>query len=324
MKEVMTMKLQKHLSLLLTVLLTLTLLTGCGGSSNYAKTEEAIMQAPGAAPMEDYAMAETYAAMDMANGTTLNSKSESGSTTLPEGRKWIITVHMSAETEDLDAVTESLDQSINALGGYVEDQRIYNGSASRSRRYRYADLTIRIPAADVNKFTSEVAGYANVVSQETSRDDITLRYVATASRVTALETEQARLLELLAKAENMTDLLEIEARLTDVRYELENHASQLQLYDNQVDYATIYLNIEEVTEYTPVEPTLWERISGGFTSNLRGLGEGALDFIVWLITSSPYLVTYAIILTVAVILIKRHRKMHPAKKWFRKKDKSQE
>ena len=321
MKEVMTMKLHKHLSLILVLILTLTLLTGCGGS---AKTESAVMQSPGAAPMEEYAMEETYAAMDMANGTTLNSKSESGSSTLPEGRKWIITVHMSAETEDLDAVTESLDQSINALGGYVEDQRIYNGSASRSRRYRYADLTIRIPAADVNKFTDQVAGYANVVSQETSRDDITLRYVATASRVTALETEQARLLELLAKAENMTDLLEIEARLTDVRYELENHASQLRLYDNQVDYATIYLNIEEVTEYTPVEPTLWERISGGFTSNLRGLGEGALDFIVWLITSSPYLVTYAIILTVVIILIKRHRKKHPAKKWFQKKNKSQE
>ena len=325
MKEVMTMKLQKHLSLLLTVLLTLTLLTACGGSSNYAKTESAVMQSPGAAPMEEYAIEETYAAMDMAAGTTLTSKSESGSTALPEGRKWIITVNMTAETEDLDAVTESLDQSINALCGYVEDQRIYNGSASRSRRYRYADLTIRIPAADVTKFTSEVAGYANVVSQETSRDDITLRYVATASRVTALETEQARLLELLAKAENMTDLLEIEARLTDVRYELENHASQLRLYDNQVDYATIYLNIEEVTEYTPVEPTLWERISGGFTSSLRGVSEGAVNFLVWLITSSPYLITYAILLTAAILLIKRHRKKHPTtKKWFKKKEKNNE
>ena len=323
MKEVMTMKLQKYLSLLLTLALALTLLSGCGASANYAKTEGAVMQSPGASPME-YAIEETSAAMDMAAGTTLNSQSESGSTSLPEGRKWIITVTMSAETEDLDAVTQSLDTSIHALGGYVEDQRIYNGSASRSRRYRYADLTIRIPASDVDKFTTDVAGYANVISQETNREDITLRYVATASRVTALETEQARLLELLAKAENMTDLLEIEARLTDVRYELENHASQLRLYDNQVDYATIYLNIEEVTEYTPVEPTLWERISGGFTSNLKGLGEGALDFIVWLLTSSPYLVTYAVLLTVAVLLFKGYRKKHPAKKWFKKKEKNQE
>lgn len=309
------MKLRKYLSLLLTVLLLSGLLTACGGS-NYAKTEEAIAE-----PMEQAAAADMMVSGSGAN--SLNGSTESGSSALPEGRKWIVTVNMNAETEDLDAMTAALDERITTLNGYVEDQRIYNGSSYSSRRYRYADLTIRIPAADVDKFTDDVAGIANVISKETNREDITLRYVATESRVTALETEQARLLELLAMAETMEDLLEIEARLTDVRYELENYSSQLRLYDNQVDYATIYLNIEEVQEYTPVEPTLWERIRGGFTGSLKSLGEGALDLLVWIIASSPYLVVYAILLAIAVALIKRYRKKHPAKKWFRKQEKSE-
>ena len=306
------MKFPKSISLILSVLLLCALLTGCGGSSK----SEAVYAEP----------REEAAAMDMmAAGTnSLTASTESGSTALPEGRKWIITVNLSAETEDLDAMTAALDDTITALGGYVEDQRIYNGSTYANRRYRYADLTVRIPAADVDKFTTDVAGYANVVSQETNREDITLSYVATESRVTALETEQTRLLELLAMAENMTDLLEIEARLTDVRYELENYTSQLRLYDNQVDYATIYLDIQEVQEYTPVEPTLWERISGGFTTNLKGLGEGALDLLVWFLTTSPYFVLYALIGAVAVALIKRYRKTHPSKKWFKRKEKNQE
>lgn len=302
------MKARKYLSLILSILLLCGALTACGGSNDYAKTE---------------AVMESAASADMAGGALTNSTTSSGSAVLPEGRKWIITVNMTAETEDLDVMTAALDETITALNGYVEDQHVYNGSTYSNRRYRYANLTIRIPAADVDKFTEDVAGIANVVSRETNREDITLRYVATESRVTALETEQTRLLELLAKAETMADLLEIEARLTDVRYELENYTSQLRLYDNQVDYATIYLSIEEVQEYTPVEPTLWERISGGFTSNLRGLGEGALDLLVWVITSSPYLLVYAVLLTVAVILIKRYRKKHPAKKWFRKKETDQ-
>lgn len=305
------MKTKKYLSLLLTTALLCALLTACGGSTNYAKSEAA------EAPREEAAAMDMMVAGSGAN--SLTGSAESGSTALPEGRKWIITVHMTAETEDLDAMTAALDQQINTLNGYVEDQQVYNGSTYSNRRYRYANLTIRIPAADVDKFTTEVAGIANVVSKETNREDITLRYVATESRVSALETEQARLLELLAKAETMADLLEIEARLTDVRYELENHSSQLRLYDNQVDYATIYLNIEEVQEYTPVEPTLWERISGGFTGSLKGLCEGATDLLVWLITSSPYLVVYAILIAVALVVIKRYRKKHPAKKWFRKK-----
>ena len=156
---------------------------------------------------------------------------------------------------------------------------------------------------------------ANVISQNLRREDITLKYVATSSRVTALETEEARLLELLAKAETMEDLLEIEARLTDVRYELENYASQLRLYDNQVDYATIYLSIDEVQEYTPVEePGFFERIRTTFSDALEGLGDGIVNITVFLVGNSPYLITIGILAAIVIPTGKRIRKARAAKK----------
>lgn len=296
------MKKKQYLSLFLALLMLGTILTGCGGSSKST--------AAYAAPMEEAAAADM--AVNTASG--MRGAGESGSTALPEGRKWIITIDMSIETDDLDALMESLDTRINALGGYVEDQNIHNGSTYASRRYRNANLTVRIPDENVDQFTEEVSGISNVVSQNLSREDITLKYVATSSRVTALETEEVRLLELLEKAETMEDLLEIEARLTDVRYELENYASQLRLYDNQVDYATIYLYIDEVQEYTPVEePTFWERITEGFSHSLKGVGEGAVDLLVWIITSSPYLVVFGGIALIVVLLGKRVRKVNAKK-----------
>ena len=275
---------KKYVSLTLVLALLLTLLTACGANSaapQYAMKEEAAMEAP--------------MAMDMAAGNSLTSTGTKESGAIPENRKWIITVNMSAETEDLETLLDNLDKQIAALNGYVEDQNIYNGSSYSSRRYRNASLTVRIPAKDVDKFTQEVSGLANVVRTNKNLEDITLSYTATASRIKALETEEARLLEFMAKAENMSDLLEIEARLTDVRYELERYSSQLKLYDNQVDYATIYLDIEEVQEYTPVEEeTFWQKISGGFKSSLKGLGEDLEELVVWIIVSSPYLLVYAI------------------------------
>lgn len=298
------MKKKQYLSLLLALLMLGTILTGCGGST---KSEMAYANA---AAMED------AAAADMVMSTTTGmGGAESGSTALPEGRKWIITIDMSIETDDLDTLMENLDLRINALDGYVEDQNIHNGSTYASRRYRNANLTVRIPAENVDRFTEEVTGISNVVSQNLSREDITLQYVATSSRVTALETEETRLLELLEKAETMEDLLEIEARLTDVRYELENYASQLRLYDNQVDYATIYLYISEVQEYTPVEePTFWERITEGFSDSLEGLGNGIVDVVVWIVVNSPYLVVFAVVALVIVLLVKRVRKVNAKKK----------
>ena len=295
---------KKLLSLALTLVLILGLFTACGGSS--APKSEAAM---------DYAVQEEAMEAPAAMNGSLTESGAGGSSALPEGRKWVITVTMSAETDDLDTMTAELDKHIRGLGGYVEDQRIYNGSSHANRRYRYANLTIRIPAADVDKFIQEVAGIANVVSKETSRDDITLKYVDTESRLTALKVEEERLLELLGKAETMADLLEIESRLTDVRYELENYGSRLRLYDNQVDYATIYLDIEEVQEYTPVEePTFGERIAQGFTDSMKGLGESLQGLVVLIVSASPFLLVYGGIALVLVLLVKRVRRLNRVKK----------
>lgn len=290
---------KKWTALLLTLALVLTMLTACGGSSAPAMKGDYVMQEMAVeAPM---AMAPM---MDGASNSLAGS-GETGSTPMPESRKWIVTVDMSAETEDLDTLLVNLEEAITKLDGYVEDQNIYNGSTYSSHRRRNANLTIRVPAEDVDAFATEVSGIANVVSKNVSREDITLKYVATESKVTALKTEEARLLELLAQAETMSDLLEIEARLSDVRYELESYSSQLRLYDNQVDYATIYLSIDEVQEYTPIaEKTVWERIRDGFKDSLEGVGDGFVDVIVWILANSPYLVVWGVILMVCAVLLK--------------------
>ena len=302
---------KKLTALFLATALVLALFTACGGSSqsvaapamkgDYAMVEEAAAEAP--------------AAMQMNTSMADTGSGETGSAALPENRKWIITVDMNAETEDLDALMQQLEAQIAALGGYVEDQSIHNGSAYSSYRRRSANLTVRIPAQDVDSFTQEVSGIANVVSQNLRREDITLTYVATESKVTALKTEEARLLELLAQAETMSDLLEIEARLSDVRYELENYTSRLRLYDNQVDYATIYLYIDEVQEYTPApERTPLQRIRDGFVSSVKGLGEGIVDAVVWVLSNSPYLVVWGILLGGGLALLLKLRRRAKARK----------
>lgn len=309
---------KKMTAILVTLCMLAALLAGCGGASKSTQAFDAAAAAPAEAANGAYYDMESAKSED--GGLT----GDTDSTVLPEGHKWIITVNMSAETEDLDALMEALNGKISGLGGYVEDQDSYNGSMYSSRRYRSASLTVRIPAQRVDEFTEEMSGIANVVSTNLSREDITLSYVATESRVKALQTEEARLLELMEQAETMADLLEIESRLTDVRYELENRASQLRLYDNQVDYATIYLSIDEVQEYTPVEePTVWERISGGFVSSVKGVGNGLLDLLVWVLAKSPYLVILGGV-TVGVVVLVKKRKARKAEKKAAKQNPTEE
>ena len=297
---------KKFVSLTLAVLMVLSLLSGCGGSS---------MAKDAAAPAARQEMA-VEAPMMMASGSMTNDMAgEAGQSVPNTEQKLIKTIRMEAETEDLDALLPQINTKISALGGYVENQELYNGSAYSSYRHRSASLTVRIPAEQLDSFTEDVKGVSNVVSYNESTENVTLRYVSTESRMKALEVEQERLLELLAKAENMSDLLEIEARLTDVRYELESVTSQLRVLANQVDYATVHLYISQVKVYTETEEqTVWQRIGSGFKENLKDMGENLTDFFVWIVTYSPQLIIWAIVIAVAVTVLRKKIAKRKAKK----------
>lgn len=286
---------KKYLALILSLVLIASLLAGCGAATGGEAMKDSAAALPNADNLYGNAMPEGSAG----NGETL---SESPAVY----QKLIRKVTMSAETDDLDTLMGQIDQRVRELSGYMENREVYNGSKSNTRRYRYAHLTIRVPVDKLDTFVNQVAEISNITSTNETAEDITLTYVATESRVKALETEQARLLELLAKAETMDDLLKIESRLTEVRTDLEEVTSQLRLYDNLVDYATLKLDITEVKEYTVVEEpeTIWDRIGKGFMESLEGVGNFFTELFVFLIVASPYLALLALYIVIVVLLAK--------------------
>lgn len=298
------MKMRSFVSVLLTVLLLLQL-TACGGA--------ATMSAAGGdyGPKENYYDAEesyTLAAAD-----SLTSSTATGDVAPATNQKLIRTVKLEAETDNMDTLLADVESRIASLGGYVENRNVYNGVAG-ARRSRNATMVVRIPADQLDGFVKLVSGVSNIISHSENTKDVTLSYVATESRITALETEQTRLLELVAEAKDLEDLLILEEKLTDVRTELEGHKSQLKLYDNLVSYATVNLTITEVVEYTVVdepkpEPTFWQRLGDGFVNSLEGVWTICKELVIWLVSALPYLVLLgALVAAVWIPVSVRRRK----------------
>ena len=254
------------------------------------------------------------AEMDKANVNTMKDEyisteegdAENKDSALPENRKLIQTVEMEVETENLDTVLKQIDSRIAELNGYTESSNIQNGSAYSDNRYRSAKITVRIPAKHLDSFINKVDDISNVVSSQKTVDDVTLSYVATESRMKALQTEESRLLELMTKTQTMDDLLTVERRLTEVRTELEQVTSALRVYDNQVTYATIHLNIEEVKEFTEVKDkeNVWQRIGSGFVKSLKNVGNFFVELFVFIIVILPYLLLIGAISLATVFIIK--------------------
>jgi hypothetical protein len=292
-KEEKEMKVIKILAVLLALSL---LLTGCGGASNGAVAGSTAVD-------KGYDM--------MAPETEgLHKDTATTQTALPVNQKLIRKIWLEAETEDMDTLLSSVEDRIAQLEGYVEARQIRNGSAYSGRRYRYAELTIRIPAEKLNGFVEEVSKQSNITSTRETTDDVTLSYVELDSKVTALETEQTRLLELLAQAATMDDILMIESRLTDVRSQLEEIKSKLRVYDNLVSYGTVYLNVTEVTEFTPVtEPeTMWQRMSAGIKDSWKDMVQGLENTLVFFVVALPHLLPWAVVAAAVIALLLTRRK----------------
>ena len=100
--------------------------------------------------------------------------------------------------------------------------------------------------------------------------------------------------------------------------------SQLRTYDNKISYSTVYLDIEEVRELTPVvEETVWQRISGGFVKSIQSVADGFVEFVIWLLVNSPFLVIWTVVITLVVLLLRFGRKKRVACKAVKKKKKSE-
>ena len=295
-----------------------SLQTGCGGASKDSVATEAVE----AAPMEEAVYMEDNGTGMVTAGSSAEMKGEAVEDIAEEAgtqtdtqqeevgteRKLIRTVELNLETENYDSLIEGLEQQINELGGYIEYKDAYHGNYNSKKngyRNRHANITARIPANKLDEFTGKVAEIGNITYESESVEDVTLQYVDLSSHKKMLVAEQTRLMELLENANSMEDIITIESRLSEVRYQIESMESQLRTFDNQVDYSTVHINVEEVERYTPQpEKSTWERIKSGFGENVYRVTNGIKNFAIEFVIAIPVLLVWAVVIVVGVIVIR--------------------
>lgn len=305
------------------------LAAGCGSKSmmtteNAVSKSSAAMDTAYAGSQYDASMTEDAyeeeAAMDSGSGVTSENGLES---TVDNGRKLIRTIYLSLQTTEFDSVLSDLSAKTTELGGYIENSSI-SGNSYYYQSTRYASYTIRIPSDQLDQFVDIVGELGNVTQKNESVEDVTLQYVDVESRKKALETEQERLLELLSQAENMEDLLAIESKLSDVRYELENYGSQLRMLDNQIDYSTVNVDVDEVERVTDTgEKSFFGEIKDRFGDSLYTVGRDMRGFVIVVLGSLPILIVWAVIIIVVVLAVKKIRKRRNQKKEEKKAEKTE-
>lgn len=299
------------------------LLGGCGAKANDAMMESAVngggyfaadtadgdyYYSKSETPMLESVTASTSRGEYGSDGFGMADKVDGGETELYNGEseKLIRTVSLQLQTKEFDTLLSYLDAQVAELGGYIQNSQIY-GNGMDSYGYRSAFMTFRIPQSKLDRFISGVSENAAVVRKSENTENITLKYADTEARLKSLQIEQERFLALLEKADTVESILVLEEHLTELRYQIESYASTLKLYDNKVNYSTVTVDVSEVNRIVPVEqnPTLLSRMKDGFADTWYDIKDGLADFAVWFVSNFLYLVMWAVIIVVAVVLVKK-------------------
>ena len=260
---------------------------------------------------------ETVLSQEVSNPGTDPARTSDETSPAPVERKLIRNVSMNLETREFDALTKSISDAVTFFGGYMEQADVSGNSLywSGERSSRYSNITARIPENKLDAFLTEVSSQGNVTYKNESVQDVTLQYTDITSRKKTLQMEQERLWELLEKAESVDAVIALEARLSEVRYQLESIESQLRALDNQIVYSTVYLSIQEVQVLTSTDPdTIPVRIQKGLSRSFNTLKISSVDFLVWFISSLPILAVFAVLVFIAVIILKKPLKRRKTRK----------
>lgn len=227
-----------------------------------------------------------------------------------KGRLLIRTVSMSTETKTIDKVKADVESQIRELGGYIENSSMSGTGKNRDLRTIY--YTIRIPADKLDSLITTVGNSCTVLSSSENTSDVTLEYVDTKARVESLRVEYDQLIKLLADAKDLDNILILQNRLTEVRYQIESSESRIRVLENQVQYATLNLQISEVLEETEIEEphviTYGERVGEQFKDMWEGTVEFFQNFLLGLIAAIPFLVFMGIVAVIIIVIVFAVRK----------------
>ena len=311
------------LSIIFVIMILAASLASCGNSSY----SERAYSANGYAE-DSYDEGNAYDSGSSDADTKTDQKSVKGELTED---KLVYTCDIQIETTDYKTTMDDINGKIKTYKGIIEskterdsDSYWYYSDNSKTSGTMTCTITVKIPAADYNKFLDEVGESGKVTSKSMNVENISSQYHDVEARISALEIQQERLLEMLKQAESIDDMLTIEARLTDVETELNQYKTTKSSMDLQTAYSTITIDVDEVVEYSKdgdivKTNTFWDRLGNTLKDAWRDFLNILECLLFFIIRALPVLIVLGVIALIVILIVKKAVKSSKKKQQEQKK-----
>ena len=327
------MKKIKIISCLLSTVLVVGMLSGCGSSSVHQSADMAMVDgAYGGAPMmfnsaskslraESSAVNYSSNTMDTFSTSSGSSSSEGGVEEISEkmsaSNKIIYRGSLRVHTSDMNKTEETVVNKIEEYNGYISNYEKDDNS--------YVRINARIPSENFDKMIndSDIAK-DNSVSKNMSAEDVTLTYSDIEAEMESLKVQEERLLTYLQSAANVEEMMSIENTLQDVREELGKIGSRLKYLDSYIEYSELEIYISARYIAPNEDATFGEKIKIAFQESLDNIQSFFTSFVIGIVYNWPTLLIWALIIVFGIKIIKKRINKKKMKKLEKEQNNKEE
>jgi hypothetical protein len=216
-------------------------------------------------------------------------------------RKIIFTAKLDLIVEDFDKAVEALNTAIGEQKGFVAASDV-RGERGRPRSGVW---TVRVPQEHFDALVAAVAKLGEALHNRRDSQDVTEGYYDTRERLKTFEVEEEGLRKYYADrapTAKPEDMMAVRRELTQLRAQIEELKGRLRRWDNQVDLATVVVNLSERKEYvppvvpnSPVVATFGGTIGEKFRNSIDGIVDLGKNIVFGAVGAAPWVALVAVV-----------------------------
>ncbi len=145
------------------------------------------------------------------------------------------------ETGDISATRKSISEAVDKYKAYISSDQEFKSPGRQSNT-----IVIRVPADNFDNLLNDATkGVDKFDSKEINVKDVTEEFLDIEARLKTKKELEARYIELLKIAMNVSEILEIEREIGQLRSEIESIEGRLNYLKSKISFSTLTLTFYE-------------------------------------------------------------------------------
>jgi|GEM_PF-1163119 len=184
--------------------------------------------------------------------------------------------NLSFETSDLETTTTQVYELVKKYNAQIQSDR--EGKDYKNSFYK--NIVIRVDSNKFEALVDEISKGVNYFdTKEISSEDVTEQYIDIQSRLKTKKELENRYLELLKKATNVSEMINIEKNLSKIREEIETQQARLNYLQNRISQSTLRIYFYKKTSETGITNSYGSKIKNAIKHGFDNTASLIIAFI---------------------------------------------